>query len=74
VIAYLVKSLNYDLRRSHRQNRSQKPAQEEVKATYESRLAMELLNLAAEQKVRQSKNAKQIAILNKLLTCEGRSL
>ena len=42
--------------------------------TYAERIELELLNIAAEKKVRESGTPEAMAILEKLLTCEGRSI
>ncbi len=79
VVRSLSRSLGYDRQKSDRANRSATKNQKSslnssLKQTYSERVTMELLNIMAEKKVRQSGKADWIAILEKLLNCEGRSL
>ncbi len=75
VVTVLAKALGYDLRSSNRDNRtSRKPKRDELKQTYSERLAMELLNIQAEKRVRAKGKAEALAILERLLGCEGRSI
>ena len=78
VLRSLSRSLGYDRQKSDRANRSASKKNSSLnsplKRTYSERVTMELLNIMAEKKVRQSGNADWIAVLEKLLNCEGRSL
>lgn len=75
VVKVLAESLGYDLKRSNRENRtSRKSKGDELKQTYSERLAMELLNIQAEKRVRAKGKAEAIAVLERLLGCEGRSM
>jgi hypothetical protein len=74
VVKTLAKSLDYDLRKSNRGNRILRRPKSQLVKTYSERLAMELLNIQAEQKVRKSGKAENLSFLEKLLNCEGRSL
>ncbi len=74
VVTVLAKALGYELRSSNRVNRtSRKLKGDELKQTYSERLAMELLNIQAEKRVRATGKAEALAILERLLGCEGRS-
>lgn len=46
----------------------------EEKQAYMKRLAMELVNIGMEQKIRASKNQQNIAIIDRLVKCEASSL
>ncbi len=59
-----------NLTQSQREKLNRKPLYE----IYAERIEMELLNIVAEQKVRDSQDEGAIATLEKLLHCEGRSL
>ena len=78
VVRSLSQSLGYDRQKSDRANRSalklNSSLDSSLKQTYSERITMELLNIMAEKKVKQSGKANWIAILEKLLNCEGRSL
>ena len=78
VVRSLSRSLGYDQQKSDRVNRSalkqNSALNPSLRPTYSERITMELLNIMAEKKVRQSGKADWIAILEKLLNCEGRSL
>jgi hypothetical protein len=74
VVKVLAKSLDYDLSKSDRSNRNRRRPKGELQNTYGERLAMELLNIRAEQKVRQKAKPGVLAILERLLGCEGRSV
>ncbi|MCX5961912.1 MAG: Caspase domain-containing protein [Cyanobacteria bacterium] len=78
VVRSLSRSLGYDQQKSDRANRSalksNSSLDSSLKQTYSERITMELLNIMAEKKVKQSGKANWIAILEKLLNCEGRSL
>ncbi len=73
VVTVLAKELGYDLKLSNRGNRS-KPKGDELRQTYSERLAMELLNIQAEKRVRDKGKPESLAILERLLGCEGRSI
>lgn len=77
VVKSLAKSLGYDPLKSLRANRTSRNSQNALDQTYRERLAMELLNIQAEYIVRKSaKSAKPhlLAVLERLLNCEGRSI
>jgi Caspase domain len=77
VVQSLAKQLNFDRRKSYRDNYDlveSSVTEDELKSTYLSRLKMELINIAIEQQLRTSKNTQKIAILDRLLNCESGSL
>ncbi len=74
VVKVLAKSLGYDLKQSDRANRGIHRPKGELENTYRERLAMELLNIQAEFRVRRAAKVKDLAILERLLECEGRSI
>lgn len=78
VVRRLAQRIGYDLGRSHRMNLTQsqreKLNRKPLYEIYAERIEMELLNIVAEQKVRDSQDESAIATLEKLLHCEGRSL
>jgi Caspase domain len=77
VVQSLAKQLNFDRRKSYRDNYDRvEPSvtEDELKSTYLARLKMELINIAIEQQLRTSKNTQKIAILDRLLNCESGSL
>jgi hypothetical protein len=77
VVQSLAKQLNFDLRKSYRDNYDRvdrSVTEDELKSTYLARLKIELINIAIEQQVRTSKNTQKIAILDRLLNCESGSL
>ena len=73
VVRSLASKLSFDPSRSYIQNQidSPEPAENTVEEAYRKRLEMEVLNIAAEGKLRATGNAQQIAILDKLLKCEA---
>ncbi|CCQ64452.1 hypothetical protein [Crocosphaera watsonii] len=76
VINSLVKLLGFDEQKSYLEtleniNPYQKTTQ--VEQAYRIRLLMELLNVRMEQKIRQSNNQEEIAILERLIDCESSS-
>ncbi len=73
VIQSLTAKLNFTPSQSYLRNQLDKGAPEAntVEEAYRKRLEMELLNIAAEAQLRQTANAKQIAILDKLIKCEA---
>ena len=76
VINSLVKLLEFDEQKSYLEtleniNPYQKTTQ--VEQAYRIRLLMELLNVRMEQKIRQSNNQEEIAILERLIDCESSS-
>jgi hypothetical protein len=74
VVTVLAKSLGYDLGLSDRANRRSQKPKGELLRTYGERLAMELLNIQAEFRVRRSGKSKELEVLERLLECEGRSI
>ncbi len=77
VVQSLAKRLNFDPSKSYATNQAQieqSVTEDELKSTYLARLKMELMNIALEQQLRTSKNARKIAILDRLLNCESGSL
>ena len=77
VVQSLSKQLNFDLNKSYIDNYARIDSsieEDELKSTYLARLKMELINIAIEQQLRTSKNARKIAILDRLLNCESGSL
>ena len=78
VVRRLAQRIEYDLGQSiwlnlSRNSRDRNP-RFSINRTYAERIELELLNIAAEKKVRESGNPEAMAILEKLLTCEGRSI
>ena len=76
VLNSLVKLLGFDEQKSYLEtleniNPYQKTTQ--VEQAYRIRLLMELLNVRMEQKIRQSNNQEEIAILERLIDCESSS-
>ncbi|MEO1792402.1 MAG: Caspase domain-containing protein, partial [Cyanobacteria bacterium J06629_19] len=73
VINALTERLGFDTGKSYTENRAQLPSPEPNTAeeAYHVRLEMELTNIGAEQKVRQQNDAEQIAVLDKILSCEA---
>lgn len=77
VISALVNRLGYDQQESFaaspilKENFAE-PSQE-VLTAYHQRLRMELINVGAEQQLRQQNNAEAIATLDQLLACESGS-
>ncbi len=77
VVQSLAKQLNFNLRKSYMDNYDRlEPSvtENELKSTYLARLKIELINIAIEQQLRNSKNTQKIAILDRLLNCESGSL
>lgn len=78
VVRRLAQRIEYDLGQSIRLNLSHhsrdRNSRFSINRIYGERIELELLNIAAEEKVRASGNPEAIAILEKLLTCEGRSI
>ncbi|MGK7880706.1 MAG: hypothetical protein AB4060_11485 [Crocosphaera sp.] len=76
VINSLLKLFQFDPQKSYLENldtlQSYQVATIEQKA-YKIRLLMELLNVKMEQKIRQSNNPEEIAILERLINCESSS-
>jgi hypothetical protein len=73
VINSLIKTLQLDKQKSYLENSknfSNKTATD-VQQGYMGRLQMELVDIAAEKRIRTSGNRKDIATLNKLLKCES---
>ncbi len=77
VVRTLAQRLEYDLGRSHRlnlnNNQRDRKNRFELDRIYSERIELELINIAAEKKVREGGNSESIALLEKLLNCEGRS-
>ncbi|WP_346289340.1 Caspase domain-containing protein [Sphaerothrix gracilis] len=76
VIRSLIAKMRLDPALSFRANLRQLPSIEdldEVEQAYLMRLRMELLNIGMAEKVRQSGDPGAIAVLDKLLACEGGS-
>ncbi|MDJ0578960.1 caspase family protein [Crocosphaera sp.] len=76
VINSLVKILGFNSQKSYLEiletiNPYERTTQ--VEQAYRVRLLMELLNVRMEQKVRQSNNPEEIAILERLINCESSS-
>ena len=76
VIQSLAAQLNFNPSQSYLRNQLDQSAPEAntVEEAYRKRLEMELLNVAAEAKLRQSGSAKQIAILDQAHPVRSRSL
>ncbi|MGK7885796.1 MAG: Caspase domain-containing protein [Crocosphaera sp.] len=76
VINSLVELFQFNTKKSYLENldtlQSYQVATVEQKA-YKIRLLMELLNVKMEQKIRQSNNQEEIAILERLINCESSS-
>jgi hypothetical protein len=77
VVRTLAQRLEYDLGKSHRlnlnNNQRDRKSRFELDRIYSERIELELINIAAEKKVREGENPEVIALLEKLLNCEGRS-
>jgi hypothetical protein len=77
VVRSLAQKLEYDLGRSHRLNLSHNQRDRknrfELDNIFAERLELELINIAAEKTIREGGTAESIALLEKLLNCEGRS-
>ncbi|MEL6603916.1 MAG: Caspase domain-containing protein [Cyanobacteria bacterium J06614_10] len=75
VIRSLAELLDVDTRQSYVANQNQKdfPAADTVEEAYHMRLQMELANVGIERTIRNSQNPEQIAILEKIQTCEAGS-
>jgi hypothetical protein len=75
VIEQLARKFNFKLRQSFVDNIAaiDQKALDDVKMAYLTRLAVELENVAQEQKVRASANQAAIATLDRLLGCEADS-
>lgn len=74
VVNSLIKILNLNPGESFSDNRvnlSDFPEIKELQQTYIIRLSMELISIGMEQKIRNSQNRENIAILNRLINCEG---
>jgi hypothetical protein len=73
----LAQKLEYDLGRSHRLNLSHNQRDRknrfEIDGIFAERLELELINIVAEKTIRAGGNVESIALLEKLLNCEGRS-
>ena len=78
VVRRLSQRVEYDLGQSIRLNLSHGQHDRSprflMNRTYAERIELELLNIAAEKKVRDSGKPEAMAVLEKLLTCEGRSI
>ncbi len=77
VVRSLAQRLEYDLGKSYRlnlgNNQRDRKNRFELDRTFAERLELELINIVAEKKVREGGDVKAIALLEKLLRCEGRS-
>ncbi len=77
VVRSLAQKLEYDLGKSHRlnlnNNQRDRKNRFEIDGVFAERLELELINIVAEKTIRAGGNAESIAILEKLLNCEGRS-
>ncbi|HBE17132.1 MAG TPA: Caspase domain-containing protein [Cyanobacteria bacterium UBA11149] len=74
VVNSLIKILNLDPGKSFGNNRinlSQDGEIKQLQQTYLIRLSMELIYIGMEQKIRNSQNRENIAILDRLINCEG---
>lgn len=76
VIESLAAKIGFDPTLAYTTNQlsqiSQKlPLPNSITEAYHKRLEMELINIAAEKKVRDRQNSSQIAILDKILACEA---
>ena len=74
VISNVAKLFNFDLTRSYVTNIADLPASQkstEVQEAYLARLAMELVNIGMEQKIRASGDGNKINIIERLLKCEA---
>lgn len=76
VVTSLARRFDFNLKNSYWHNfhklLSGKPSNE-IAATYQVRLAMELINIAMPPKIYASKNQKDIDILKRLINCEASS-
>ena len=73
VIQSLANKLNFSLSQSYLRNELSQaaPAPNTVEEAYRKRLEMELLNVAAEARLRQNNDLNQIKILERLIRCEA---
>lgn len=74
VVDYLIKIFNLNPAESFGDNRVNLSEDIEIKKlqqTYIIRLSMELIYIEMEQKIRNSQNRENIAILDRLIKCEG---
>lgn len=69
----LAAKLSFDSQLAYTVNQfgQQLPPPNSIAEAYHKRLEMELMNVASEKKVRDRQNSSQIAILDKILTCEA---
>jgi hypothetical protein len=72
VVENLAKRLNMNLEQSFVKNKAKKEPSE-LEQVYRERLRMELRNIGAEMMVRESRDGEKVAVLDRLLKCEGGS-
>ena len=73
VVQSLAQKLGMNLNQSYTQNAARLGSaalKSEVEEAYAMRLQLELINIGAEQQVRNSGNTEAIALLERLLECE----
>ncbi len=74
VVSNLAQKFDFNLQQSYRTNVDRlRPNQvsSDVQQAYLVRLAMELINIGMEEKIRSQKDKKKIAILERLIKCEA---
>lgn len=72
VISTLTQKISFDPNLSYRANQENRPAKaNSVTEAYYKRLEMELINIAAEQMIRDNQDLEQVAILEQILDCEA---
>jgi hypothetical protein len=72
VVENLAKRLSMNLEQSFVKNKAKKESSE-LEQVYRERLRMELRNIGAEMMVRESRDGEKVAVLDRLLKCEGGS-
>jgi hypothetical protein len=72
VVENLAKRLSMNLEQSFVKNKAKKEPSE-LEQVYRERLRMELRNIGAEMMVRESRDGEKVAVLDRLLKCEGGS-
>ncbi|MBW4518985.1 MAG: caspase family protein [Scytolyngbya sp. HA4215-MV1] len=76
VVTTLGQKFGFNLKQSfdlNWQHLDESQTHSEIQQAYATRLWLELLNIGAEKQLRTSRNAKQIAVLDRLLKCESGS-
>jgi len=73
VIRSLARKIGFELEQSYASNRLSHtlPDTNTVEEAYHMRLEMELVNIGVEQRLRGEQNAEQIAVLERILSCEA---